>query len=277
MELMFNEQSAISHPNNLTDACSAVIQFVETYKTAESHGFKRIRYEQAFDQIFIAPDFTLNDFCYSPNFKGRYVGLLLGLARHPFVDSDSQEKQRFTENEFFIDRDGCRIPVKGLGAAYIYNSIGISFSFDHYWDQIKHRLHVEGTEVGEYDVIAISHPDHCAASEFLIHKDLWKPICLLECSDSPEDKKIHLRDDHGRDVLRAFAKRLCQSPYVSSIINSLPYNPHATDFIHDVKDNGLIEIVLTDTDQGLGLVLQSTGRNVRETRAIADILNENFA
>lgn len=61
------------------------------------------------------------------------------------------------------------------------------------------------------------------------------------------------------------------------LVNSIPYNPHESLFIRTVKDNGLIEIVLTNTDKGLGLVLQSTGRNMQETQEIAKILEEQYS
>ena len=62
--------------SDLSTACSAVIQFIKTYKEAEKHEFKRIRYEKSFDRIGIAPNFTLNDFCCNPKFK-TLGGLLL--------------------------------------------------------------------------------------------------------------------------------------------------------------------------------------------------------
>jgi len=276
MELIFNEQSIIPCAKDRTEACVAVRQFLETYKEAEKHGFKRIRYEKSFDNIDIAPNFTLNDFCYNTKFK-TLGGLLLGLARHPFVDDNSPEEARFIENNFFIKRNNCEIPVEGLGIAYLYNSIGISFCFDSFWNQTKHRLYVKGKEAGEYDVVAISHPKHCNDADFISHKDLWKPIELIKSQIIPESKSISLRDDHGKDELQAFAQRLCQSPYVAEIVNSMPYNPHETRFIKAIKDNGLIEIVLTNTDKGLGLVVQSTGRNKRETEKIANILKEKYS
>lgn len=276
MELMFNEQSVTPSAQTVPQACSAVIQFIKTYKEAESHGFKRIRYEKTFDRIELSSDFTLNDFCCHPSFR-TYGGLLLGLARHPFIDSDSREEQRFVDNEFYIKRGRDLIAVEGLGVAFLYQSVGLSFNFDGYWNRIKHRLSVEGAEAGEYDVISISHPDHCTDADFVRQADLWKPLRLAESPDAPSDKAIHLRDDHGKDVLEAFAKRLCQSPYVKYIVNSLPYHPMEPRFIHDIKVNGLIEIVLTKTDKGLGLVVQSTGRNLRETKAIAEFLEKEFA
>ena len=40
--------------------------------------------------------------------------------------------------------------------------------------------------------------------------------------------------------------------------------------------NGLIEIVLPHTDKGLGLIVQTTGRNIRETEKIAEIIKNRF-
>ena len=69
MELIFNEQSIIPCASDLSTACSAVIQFIKTYKEAEKHEFKRIRYEKSFDRIGIAPNLTHKDFCCNPKFK----------------------------------------------------------------------------------------------------------------------------------------------------------------------------------------------------------------
>ena len=40
--------------------------------------------------------------------------------------------------------------------------------------------------------------------------------------------------------------------------------------------DGIIELVLTWTDEGFGMVAQTTGRNLRETEAIGRILAEDF-
>jgi len=82
---------------------------------------------------------------------------------------------------------------------------------------------------------------------------------------------------HGKDVLTAFAQKVLQSPYVEGVINSLPFNPHARSFIRNAYPDGSIELVLVWSDEGLGMVVQSTGRNLRETEAIARILKEKYA
>jgi putative CRISPR-associated protein (TIGR02619 family) len=93
---------------------------------------------------------------------------------------------------------------------------------------------------------------------------------------SPDKKKISLRDDHGKDKLLAFSEKLCRSPYVTKIVNSLPFNSHQKTPIRRTKPNGIIEFVLTWTDQGYGVCIQTTGRNLAETNTIALHLQKEF-
>ena len=87
--------------------------------------------------------------------------------------------------------------------------------------------------------------------------------------ETPADKKqIKLRDDHGKDILQAFSDKLCRSPYVVKIINSLPFNPNHKDPIKKCTEDGLIDFILTWIDLGLGLCIKTTGRNKIETNKI---------
>lgn len=99
---------------------------------------------------------------------------------------------------------------------------------------------------------------------------------LIESELLFEDKKISLRDDHGKDILLDFSKRLVRCPYVIGVINSLPFNPYERRFIKRVYSDGLIEIVLPWTDEGYGVVVKTTGRNIRETEKIGEIINEKY-
>lgn len=275
-ELVFNEQSLCPKSANQAEACIAVCRFFQTYKAAVPHGFKGVRYEQSFDQIEIADGFSLNDFCRMPKFR-TYGSLLLGLARHPFIESDTAEETRFICNYFYIIRDGEKVSVEGLGVAYLYQTVAISFGIHDYWQQnVSHQLYVEGDESGEYAVISIADEKHCECRDFLDFAANTQPLELKTTDIPPDKKSIALRDDHGKDVLESFTRKICRSPYVVKIVNSLPYNSHERDFIHGIYEDGRIEIVLTDTDKGLGMVIQSTGRNYRETLAIAKILADKY-
>lgn len=102
-------------------------------------------------------------------------------------------------------------------------------------------------------------------------------LSLVPKIDTPSDQKIiNIRDDHGKDTLEKFAKKLCNSPYVIKVINSLPFNPQQKTPIRRSKTNGIIEFVLTRTDAGLGICIQTTGRNLAETNTIALHLQEEF-
>ena len=99
----------------------------------------------------------------------------------------------------------------------------------------------------------------------------------LERDNTPHEKKrIRLRDDHGKDTLMDFAKRITLSPFVREVVNSLPYNPGQTEPIKKCHDDGKIEIVLPKTDRGLGLVVQSTGHDIGQTESIADLLKKKY-
>jgi len=93
---------------------------------------------------------------------------------------------------------------------------------------------------------------------------------------SPQKKSIHLRDDHGKDILLDFSKKLCNSPFVKHIINSLPFNPKRKEPILNSQPNGIVDFVLTWTDPGYGVCIQTTGRNLIETNTIALHLQEKY-
>lgn len=103
-----------------------------------------------------------------------------------------------------------------------------------------------------------------------------QPVQLLCCQIIQTEKKIHLRDDHGKNILGKFCNKLISSPYVCEVINSMPFNPGNRGFIHAIRENGIIEIVLPWTDEGLGVVVKTTGRNRRETEKIAELLKEEY-
>jgi hypothetical protein len=73
MELVFDELSCQPHANDFTACYSRIKQFVKTYKAAEIHGFKRIRFQEAFDQILLTEKYSLTDFCNDPRARGHAI------------------------------------------------------------------------------------------------------------------------------------------------------------------------------------------------------------
>jgi putative CRISPR-associated protein (TIGR02619 family) len=102
-------------------------------------------------------------------------------------------------------------------------------------------------------------------------------LALVPKDDTnPNRKSISLRDDHGKDVLQKFAEKLRYSPYVKTIINSLPFNPKMIQPIRKTYPDGKIEFVMYWTDPGYGLCIQTTGRTIAETNTIAVHLQKEF-
>lgn len=272
MELVFNELTCLPYADDNTDCYTRVKRFVETYKESETHGFKRIRFQHAsFDQIFLMEGYTLTDF-FKDHPNNKFAQILFSIKRYPFIDDDSEEEKRYIQNHFFILKNEEKVRVYGLAAAYLYDTIGIGFRSE----TILFPLQIEGMEQGCTNILSVSCPEHFTEQAFLNWKEQSGDIQLVESSISASEKSISLRNDHGKEVLQRFAERLCCSPYVIKIVNSLPYNPDETKFIRKITAIGLIEIVLTNTDKGLGLVVKSTGRNHKETEAIAKVLKEEF-
>ncbi|QIU96533.1 hypothetical protein [Bacteroides faecium] len=277
MEIVFNEQSIYPLAEDMPEVINRIRALVKTYKEAEKHNFKRIRYLNSFDEILLTKDISLTDFC---NSKQPYLrtlgGILLGLACHPFIDDNSEEEERYIKNKFYLTIDSKKTMVYGLAAAYLYNTIGINLNSSDYWNKLLYNLQIEGEEQQEMDILSVCSEQDFSCEEFINWSENIKEVELVECKILASDKKIHLRADHGSDTLVHFSKKICQSLYVKEVINSLPYNSHAVDFIHKVTATGLIEIVLTNTDKGLGIVIQTTGRTLKETEKIACLLQEKY-
>ena len=99
---------------------------------------------------------------------------------------------------------------------------------------------------------------------------------LVSSSTAPDLKTFSPRDYHRKDVLTDFWNKLKKNEHIVSGINSLPFYPKFRNFIKEIRPDGKIEIVLHWADKGLGLGIQTTGRNYREIKAIADILTQKY-
>lgn len=97
-------------------------------------------------------------------------------------------------------------------------------------------------------------------------------------STDPKKKAIKLSDDHhGNNVLKKFSEKVRRDPYVVKIVNSLAYSSYQNNSIKSTEANGLVYFVLTNTDRGLGICIQTTGRNLEETNTIAIHLAEKYS
>ena len=159
--------------------------------------------------------------------------------------------------------------------AYLRQGLSISFPTHAVWHKTEIQLE-KRSEAGN-EVVSVAHASQ--AGNLKVHRPWLETLRtpqLVTTDVPPDQKQIALRHDHGRDTLLDFARRLIRSPYVVGVVNSLPFNPAAGNFIRRVYPDGMIEVVLVWTDAGLGLAVQTTGRNLRETQEIGARLRAEF-
>jgi len=285
MDLVFNELSINPTANTEREGYDRVICFLQTFKRASDFGFNKIRFDvpahqDILCQTQITDTLTLADFRnkFTNNSSLRRFGdLLIGLPKRPFIDDNSVEENRYIENNFILRKNNQEVNPFGLAAAYLYSIPGIGFCSELFWEDCIFEIIITGPEQRTENVFCVSKPVHFDNPELTSFIENNAPIELVESHIDPKAKGISLSRHHGYDILLDFARTLVRSPYVIEVINSLPYNPYASELIKQAYPNGNIELVLTNTVEGFGLIIKTTGRNIRETKEIAERLKREYS
>lgn len=280
MELFFNEISALYRETDRYGAKERMENLLALCTRARAEGFRSLRTDRQFDSFELAEGYRVWDWYGDPTVSITLKSFFLGFRKFPYETGEERTEDDFLSATYRLNEpDESRYHgavTAGLAWAHIWGTLCISFPANDVWKRSRIRLWQEIMEV--VSVVAVPHasdPAHVAFHHEWI-SSIREPV-LVETDLSPDAKEISLRDDHGKERLSAFAKKLVMSPFVKGVINSLPYNPNTRNFIRKVWPDGRIEMVMIWTDQGLGLVVQTTGRNLRETEAIGSILKESYS
>lgn len=278
MELVFNELSIQPHATNPFEADQLVGQLIKTYAEGKKHNFKKIRFHVLLSEIFLLTGYSLEDWLRTTSNK-TYKNLLLAAKVYPFIrEEDDWAEHEYLSHRYSFENDFIsKSEPQGLAAAIIYETLSISLNTHEFWRNIELSVIInDGTNEGNQVLFNV-----CTEDSF-DHPSIWnyigsitKPI-LVTTDIPPFNKLIKLRDDHGKDILMNFGKRILNSEYVVSVINSLPFNPKASKLIREIYPDGTIELVLYWEDKGYGMLVKTTGRNIHETKLIASILVEKF-
>lgn len=278
MEVCFNELSAYPYCVDIEEVNRRVDTYMQVVKEAIKLGSKKIRYEHGLYGVCLMENLSLAQYCFDKKNKGK-GDYLIACAKKPYIDEDSETEGRFTEyDDVYLKKSETEVVgCYAFYAAFLHKSFCVGFHSEPFWDRSLFTLQLtKGKNIIEVSVICI-----CLCDEY--KKDLfidWAinniPIQVPQTLILPHEKKISLRDDHGKDVLYSFANRLRNIPFIISVINSLPFNPKETNFACNVFEDGKIELVLINTDQGLGLIVQTTATNMLETKWVAKYLKEYF-
>ena len=277
MELIFNELSLPGNLKNKFEGRKLIENLLLACKEAKKYNFDRIRFEDNFIGYYLAESYKIADWLNDNSVRQDYKWLLMSLKRYPFIAKEDETIEKsYIENYYYLNAPDIEILHKkitaGLAAAFLYKTLAINFKTDDIWNNVFIEL-IENKEK-IVNVEHISSPKHLETHQQWIQDK--QPLELLETNILPAKKIINIRDDHGKDILTEFAKKLVNFPYIIKIINSLPFNPKETNFIKQVNSDGKIEFVLNWTDKGYGLIAQTTGRNLRETKSIAKMIDKKI-
>ena len=210
------------------------------------------------------------------------------ISQHdPYITEELDDSEQLTYNstEAFLKKgDDELILVEGFKAAYFCSSICVGLYSEPYWGNHIHTIVINNeSEIFNIDVVCISKGEHFTTPEYTEWVDKNIDVQLIE-STKPIKKKLGqhrnaIGKHHGKELLYAHALKLIESPYVEEIITSAEYGqPSEKDYIAGFgNENGVIRIMLVWEEPKVSMLIKTTGRNIKETKAIANILRNQFA
>ncbi len=274
MELIFNELSMNPPVADKFQATQKMQQFAQTVAAARKKGFRQIRSDCATNEIRLTEQYSVYDWIHDKTIAREQRQLLHGMIVKPFIkEEDDAIEAQYVEADYFFKTEKMR--CYGLASAYLYETLTISLAFAPIWE--KHELELmvkKGAISTTHLVLNVADKAGFEVPQIADFVEKLGEVTLVESQLKPNDKKIHLADHHGKQDLKVFCQQLKNSPYVIEMRST---NWGGRNFIRKTQKDGVIEIVLIETQRQYALWVQTTGRNYRETKAIAEILEENYA
>lgn len=277
--MIFNELSIHPLSNNEHDANKKMEIFSIAVAESRKKGFRKIRSYHGSHQIDLSQDYSVHHWIHNKNVPRNYRDILFGMIIQPFINEEDELVEEkyvsagyyFEDTEYGIKKQECI----GLASAYLYETLSISLSSLPLWDKSLLKILIENENaVRTGDVFNISSKDTFDNGQIRELIENSGELNLNETKLKPNDKKVHLSHHHGKAELKALSDRLKLNEYVIEMRST---NWGGNNFIREVYADGVIEIVLTDSQRKYALWVQTTGTNLRETKAIALLLKAQYS
>lgn len=254
-------------------------KYILTLKNAGLQGIKKVRYAGDLISVRLSDGYSVQDYC-NTRMKDNCAILILSMATKPQVpEDDNNVLKNYLETQTSVIREDIPVDADGFNSAFCMGTYCIGFASDSFWTKLKYQISVSCNGKSEQHFwYCVSVPKHYEDVDFKKWIEQRLPIDLVESSLEPSQKTVNLRDDHGKDKLMEHARYLINSPYIECVLTSLPYKSFTKSYINTKSDfaHGLIDVVLFWEDKGYSMRVKTTGRNIRETLAIAEILSKKF-
>ena len=282
-EIFFNELSTKPLCNNDEEIKDRLKEYSQILKfLGNTVGIEKVRSKQEMKSLELKKNSTLEDYIRSHwvEYQNSSISLILAMTIPPFIDDDTEEEKQFVYTDAKLNKGNDLIEAEGLTCAYLAKSFAIGFASEPFWKEshsFELSIHNQQTHVSKgTNVFCISAKEQLEKDDFINFVIELFSLKFKSSDLKEEDKPIKLRDDHGKNLLNDFAKKLRKEIYVKEIINSLKFSPHSKEFISKVHKDGKIELRLKKTDKGHGLIIQTTAENLLETKYIAATLKKKY-
>lgn len=278
MELLFNELSTKPLSPDKYPVIEKMRLFSETIAEGRRRGFKRIRSDLYTNEIELATNYSVHDWLTDKQAPKNLRDNLYGMFILPFIkEGDEARESAYIESDYFFEDKDNGVPKTkcvGLASAWIYETLTVSLQSSPAWLKNKLRITITSGEGTIEENVPNVFSKNCFTTDY-INSEIEKSgdVVLLESDIAPDKKKIHLADHHGRRELAELWDKLKNSPFVTEG-RSTEWGGDT--FYKKPQKDGKVDIVHLRSNRRYALQIQTTGRNLRETIAIAKKLEERY-
>jgi len=276
MDIRLNELSIYPPFIDKYLAHEKMLEFAKTAKAARNNNIKNIKSDYFSNNIKLTNDYTMYDWLFEKNISTEnriYRDFLQSMITKPFIYEDMEDE--YLSNNYYFEDVENGIPKQkciGLAAAYLYDTLCISIQNGSAWLKNKLSIEIEKRDIAPINEEILNiFSSNCFQNETIIDFIARTTnINLVETLIEPEEKYLHLSDHHGKNELEHLWNKIKKCNY---IISGRSTNWGGNKFIRRIRKDGIIEVVLTNTERRYALQVETTGRNMYETDNIAKILD----
>ena len=167
MDIFLNELS-VKEASDKRTAKECMTKLMTVYNKAQRKGFKELKTTETFINIALAPGYKLIEWIHDPSVD-RELRLMFRtkVSKSPFIENLLFKKDEEVEQLHEFKHKGQK--AAGLGAAYLFDSLAISFDNSGQWD--NHLIKIDISEYSEEEEKIIQFTEKVKHSSKLIHLD----------------------------------------------------------------------------------------------------------
>lgn len=278
MDLAFNELSQIPLLDDKYKANERMVLLSKTVAEARKNGFRNIRTHFPANEIKLTPDYSLHNWLFDKDFSFEHRAIFYDMFVQPFIkEGDDEVEEKFIDANYYFEDSENKVPKQeclGLTYAYLSETLALSMQSNQAWLKNTLKIIIEKDRVETQDDVSHVFSNDCFSKDVVIDfVDKISSLTLIETDINPAEKKIHLTSHHGQKELNELWNRIKNSPHVT---DSMSIGWGGNTFYKNPKKDGKVDIVHLKSDRRYVLQIQTTGRNLRETIAIAKQLEEQY-